>query len=65
MFHIDFNGIDCTMPDSLQSKLEGYLTIWEAEYDITSVPDFNPASRFEQIIKAAYERSGRGLDRRI
>ena len=65
VFHIDFNGIDCTMPDSLQSKLEGYLTIWEAEYDITSVPDFNPASRFEQIIKAAYERSGRGLDRRI
>lgn len=61
VFHIDFNGIDCTMPDSLQSKLEGYLTIWEAEYDITSVPDFNPASRFEQIIKAAYERSGRGV----
>ena len=61
VFHIDFNGIDCTMPDSLQAKLEGYFTRWEDEYGITSIPDFNPASRFEQIIKAAYEKSGRGV----
>ena len=61
VFHIDFNGIDSTIPNSLHSKLEGYLTRWEEEYGISSVPDFNPASRFEQIIKAAYEKSGRGV----
>ena len=61
VFHLDFNGIDYTMPNALRAKLEGYFTKWEDEYHIPPSPDFNPASRFEQIIQAAAKQSGRGV----
>lgn len=61
IFHFDFNGIDYTMPNALRAKLDGCLSRWELEYGVSPGPDFNPASRFEQIIRAAAQQSGRGV----
>lgn len=61
VFHFDFNGIDYTLPNALRAKLEGYLSRWEADFGISKGPDFNLASRFEQIIKAAALKSGRAV----
>lgn len=60
IFHFDFNGVNFTLPGSLEACIEGYLADWEQEYGISSGPDFNLGSRFEKILKAANERSGRG-----
>ena len=60
VFHFDFNGINFTLVGALEACIEGYLTEWEEEYDIKPGVDFNLGSRFEKILKAAYERSGRG-----
>ena len=61
VFHFDFNGINFTLVGALEACIEGYLTEWEEEYDIKPGVDFNLGSRFEKILKAAYERSGRGV----
>lgn len=58
IFHLDFNGIDYTMPNALRAKFEGYFAQWEEAYGVTTGPDFNPASRFERIIQAAVQQSG-------
>lgn len=58
IFHLDFNGIDYTMPNALRAKFEGYFAQWEEAYGVTPGPDFNPASRFERIIQAAVQQSG-------
>lgn len=58
IFHLDFNGIDYTMPNALRANLEGYFVQWEEAYGVTPGPDFNPASRFERIIQAAVQQSG-------
>ena len=60
IFHFDFNGIDFTLPNALRAKLTGYFSRWEEAYGITAGSDFNLASRFEQIIRAASEQTGRG-----
>ena len=60
VFHFDFNGINFNVPDALSMKIEGYLYDWEKEYDIVPEVDFNLASRFERILKEAYQQTGRG-----
>ena len=59
VFHFDFNGVNFTIPGALEAKIKGYLSDWEQEYDILPGVDFNLASRFEKILQAASERSGR------
>ena len=59
VFHFDFNGVNFTKTSALQMKIEGYLHDWEKEYGIVPEVDFNPASRFEKIIRAASEHYGR------
>ena len=61
VFHIDFNGTNFTVPGALNMKIEGYIHDWEKEYDITPEVDFELGSRFEKILKAASEKSGRGV----
>ena len=56
VFHFDFNGINFTLVGALEACIEGYLTEWEEEYDIKPGVDFNLGSRFEKILKAAYEQ---------
>ena len=59
VFHLDFNGVDFTAVGALQMKIEGYLYDWEKEYGIVPEVDFNQASRFEKIVRAASKRYGR------
>ena len=60
VFHFDFNGVNFTVPGTLNMKIEGYLHAWEKEFGITPEVDFNLGSRFAQILKAAAEQTGRG-----
>ncbi len=60
VFHFDFNGMNFDVPNALSMKIEGYLHDWEKEYDIVPEVDFNLASRFERILKEAYQQTGRG-----
>ena len=60
VFHIDFNGTNFTEPEALNMKIEGYIHDWEKIYGITPEVDFNLGSRFEKVLRAAYETSGRG-----
>ncbi len=60
VFHFDFNGMNFDVPNALSMKIEGYLYDWEKEYDIVPEVDFNLASRFERILKEAYQQTGRG-----
>ena len=60
VFHFDFNGVDFTMPGALHLKIEGYLYDWEEEFGISSGVDTNLGSRFNRILQAAAEQTGRG-----
>ena len=60
VFHFDFNGMNFDVPNALSMKIEGYLHDWEKEYDIVPEVDFNLASRFERILKEAYQQTGHG-----
>ena len=60
VFHFDFNGVDFTMPGALHLKIEGYLYDWEKEFGISSGVDTNLGSRFNRILQAAAEQTGRG-----
>ena len=60
VFHFDFNGADFTMPGALHLKIEGYLYDWEKEFGISSGVDTNLGSRFNRILQAAAEQTGRG-----
>ena len=60
VFHIDFNGTNFTQPGALHMRIEGYLHDWEKEYGITPDVDFSVGSRFNRILQAAAEQTGRG-----
>lgn len=60
VFHFDFNGTNFSEPNALNMKIEGYLHDWEKEYGITPEVDFNLGSRFNRILQAAAEQTGRG-----
>ena len=60
VFHFDFNGVDFTMPGALHLKIEGYLYDWEKEFGISTGVDTNLGSRFNRILQAAAEQTGRG-----
>ena len=60
VFHFDFNGVDFTMPGALHLKIEGYLYDWEKEFGISPGVDTNLGSRFNRILQAAAEQTGRG-----
>ena len=60
VFHFDFNGVDFTVPGALHLKIEGYLYAWEKEFGISTGVDTNLGSRFNRILQAAAEQTGRG-----
>lgn len=60
VFHFDFNGTNFSEPNALNMKIEGYLHDWEKKYGITPEVDFNLGSRFNRILQAAAEQTGRG-----
>lgn len=61
IFHIDFNGENFTLPGTLENCLATYITNWEKEYGIQALDNESLGSRFENILKIASEKSGRGV----
>ncbi len=57
---LDLNNEKYKTPDALDAVMEGLLKEWEREYGIT--PDVESHSmRFRSIIRAAHEKTGRGV----
>ena len=61
VFHFDFNGEEFATPGALESCLKGYLVRWEREYGVVPEEFDSLGARFEQVLKAACERSGRSV----
>ena len=60
VFHIDFNGVNFTIPGALNRVLDSILSRWEKEYGIvTDVPQ-EYGLRFSRILQVAAEQTGRG-----
>ena len=58
VFHLDFNGINFKKSDSLEMTLNKYLEDGEKRYNIN--PDTSePGIRFNAILEAAHEKTGR------
>ena len=60
VFHLDFNGVNFTVPGALNRVLNSLLNEWERDYNIvTDVPQ-EYGLRFNRILQAAAEQTGRG-----
>ena len=60
VFHFDFNGVNFTVPGALNRVLNSLLNEWERDYNIvTDVPQ-EYGLRFNRILQAAAEQTGRG-----
>ena len=60
VFHLDFNGVNFTVPGALNRVLNSLLNEWEQNYNIvTDVPQ-EYGLRFNRILQAAAEQTGRG-----
>ena len=58
VFHIDFNGVNFTKGNVLESLLEDTIASWEELYG--SDPNFdNLGRRFAYVLKAAHQQTGR------
>ena len=58
VFHLDFNGTDFTVPGTVESKIEKFLSDHEDVYG----RNFNSrdmGDRFTDLLKAAHEKTGR------
>lgn len=60
VFHIDFNGINFTKPGALERVFGSVLSKWETEYQITTDTPEEYGLRFQRILQAAAEQTGRG-----
>ena len=58
VFHLDFNAINFTKPYALDETLQGFIDDAEKKYGIrSSITQFG--LRFNQILEAAHEKTGR------
>lgn len=57
---LDLNTEKYKTPDALEAVMENTLTQWEREYEITSEIG-NHSTRFANIIRAASEKTGKGV----
>ena len=58
VFHLDFNAINFTKPGTLEMTLDKFLEAGEKRYNIN--PDMpEPGLRFNDILVAAHEKTGR------
>lgn len=58
VFHIDFNDDNFAKEDILEATIEGYLGNWEDIYG-KNLNYTTPGSRFTEILRRAYEKTGR------
>ena len=58
VLHLDLNIGKYDMPEALIERLVHHLSGWEKTYDLIPEASQSPATRFENIIKRAYEKTG-------
>lgn len=58
VFRLDLNSGDYTDPANLDKLLENLFSKWEQKYGVDA-GDYDPSTRFYNIIEAAYEQTGR------
>lgn len=58
VLHLDFNGISYSSPEVLDDVLDKKLSAWETEYGISATTAVQ-GLRFQDIIDAAFEKTGR------
>jgi hypothetical protein len=59
VLYFDFNGQNYTQKGSLESVMTNLFRKWEAEYGIRPAADDSLGTRFENIIQAAYQKTGK------
>lgn len=60
VLHLDFNGKRYAEVDDLYAQLNRYLDAWEKEYGVATI--YNKEDiRFQNIIEAAYQKTGLGV----
>ncbi|MBR6297155.1 MAG: ATP-binding protein [Treponema sp.] len=58
VLYFDLNGQDYTSHNGLVDIIENHLSAWEKEYGSERIAQ-TPAVRFENVIRAAYEKTGK------
>lgn len=58
IFHLDLNADDYNAKEVLEQKIEAHLQKWETKYP-TGFEKYSYATRFEHVLEAAYEQTGR------
>ena len=59
VFHIDFNGNDFTVGNTLANKLEACVETWEKQYGIEGNTLHGVGERFIHVLARAHEQTGR------
>lgn len=57
VFHLDLNADDYSSKEILEKKIEAHLQKWESLYP-TGFETYTYATRFENVIEAAYKKTG-------
>ncbi len=58
VMHLDLNVGKYDTPEALLERLDHYLSGWEKTYDVIPETTQSPATRFENVISRAYEKTG-------
>ncbi|MCM1110022.1 MAG: ATP-binding protein [Clostridium sp.] len=59
VFHISLNTMDYTTPGKLEAIFDSYLSEWERDFDATMSIGTDISIRFRNVIKRAWEVTGR------
>ena len=57
VLHLDLNVGKFDTPEALYERLDHYLSGWEKTYDLIPETSQSPATRFENVISRAYEKT--------
>ena len=58
VLHLDLNVGKFDTPEALYERLGHYLSSWEKTYNLIPETSQSPATRFENVISRAYEKTG-------
>ncbi len=58
VLHLDLNVGKFDTPEAPHERLDHYLSGWEKTYDVIPETSQSPATRFENVISRAYEKTG-------
>lgn len=58
VFHIDFNSDNFSVPNTLQTTIDRYVSDWELEYGVAPDEELGLGRRFGRVLKAAHQQTG-------